>query len=74
MHKNESKDEHFWCLEDQPGGSVIISSFRDGNLVLDVSNANTKNGTLIKVHERNGNNAQLFDVYTISGGVDDTAN
>ncbi|EXU76957.1 hypothetical protein BG55_02685 [Erwinia mallotivora] len=67
MHKNEKKDEHFWCFEFQRDNSLIISNYKNRNLVLDVSNSNTNNGTLVQVFEWNNTNAQLFEMYTVLG-------
>ncbi|WP_380178281.1 RICIN domain-containing protein [Kalamiella sp. sgz302252] len=62
FHKNEYKDEHYWRLEIYGSNSYIISNFKDSSLVLDVSNANTANGTRIQLHARNGNDAQIFSL------------
>ncbi|QWH75522.1 hypothetical protein EXW59_01285 (plasmid) [Bacillus mycoides] len=48
---NSGYDEHFWIIERGDNG-FIFRNRKNSNLVLDVYNANTNNGTNIQVHER----------------------
>ncbi|OUA83535.1 RICIN domain-containing protein [Bacillus thuringiensis] len=56
---NSTYDSQYWILEPNQGG-YIFRNFRNRNLVLDVSNSNTANGTNIQVHPFNGTSAQIF--------------
>ncbi|PES30627.1 RICIN domain-containing protein [Bacillus cereus] len=52
VNPNESKDEQYWVLEDDNDGCVFIHNKKNYNLVLDVDEANTNEGTRIKVTEK----------------------
>ncbi len=52
-----------WEILPATGGYFYIVSKSNGK-VLDVDNGSTRDGTNIKVHEKNGNNAQLFRFVT----------
>ena|GEM_PF-387867 len=60
MHPNENRDEHYWILELQANQSYVIASYKNKDMVLEVTDSNTTNGTPIQVHLRNGNRAQEF--------------
>lgn len=63
FHRNEYKDEHYWVLEES-GDGYIFANYKDRNLVLDVSDAKTDNGTVLQIIPRNGNKAQNFSMIT----------
>ncbi|MGE6553347.1 phosphatidylinositol-specific phospholipase C domain-containing protein [Bacillus mycoides] len=52
-------NDQFWIVEPNQNG-YIFRNFRNQNLVLDVSNSNTANGTNIQVQTFNGSAAQRF--------------
>ncbi|QDX91766.1 hypothetical protein EEL30_04915 [Brevibacillus laterosporus] len=49
---NQQKEEHYWILQHLEDDYYIIKNKKSPNLVLDVDNANTNNGTNIKVNEQ----------------------
>lgn len=48
----QNYDEHYWILEPSPNG-YIFRNKKDPKMVMDVDNAETKNGTNIRVHQEN---------------------
>lgn len=65
MHRNENKPEHYWILEKQRDGSYVIANYADNNMVLDVTNSNTSNGTRVQIYPRNGTKAQQWMISTV---------
>ncbi|WP_410993730.1 beta-channel forming cytolysin [Bacillus cereus] len=64
--ENKQKDEHYWTLEDAGDGYFLIKNLSDPNMVLDVSNSNTTDGTQLQVYKKNGSNAQKFKLGTLN--------
>ncbi|MGN4669561.1 RICIN domain-containing protein [Bacillus cereus group sp. MYBK234-1] len=64
--ENKQKDEHYWTLEDAGDGYFLIKNLSDPNMVLDVSNSNTTDGTQLQVYKKNGSNAQKFKLGTFN--------
>ncbi|WP_319007006.1 metallophosphoesterase [Bacillus thuringiensis] len=62
-------DEHYWALERVNNNEYIFKNKKNPNLVLDVFNSQTSNGTNISVHERHALNTtarnQTFLIYPI---------
>lgn len=56
----EKADDQYWILEDVGDGYMIIKNYHNSNLVLDLYNSNTNNGSEIQVHYRNNTNNQKF--------------
>lgn len=65
MHRNENKSEHYWILEKQRDGTYVIANYADNNMVLDVTDSNTSNGTSIQIYPRNGTAAQRWMINSV---------
>lgn len=71
MHPDENKSEHFWNFELQTTGDYIISSCRNKDRVVDVTDGKIFNGNKLHVEKRHAptdNAAQRFCLHYI---VDD---
>ncbi|MGU3439921.1 phosphatidylinositol-specific phospholipase C domain-containing protein [Bacillus cereus] len=58
--ENDHKTEHYWILKDAGNGYVFIQNKCNPNMVLDVSDSNLNNGSIIQIYEGNGTDAQKF--------------
>lgn len=72
MHPDENKKEHFWNIELQSGGDYIISSHRDKERVVDVTDAKINNGNLLHVEYRHPSADNAAQRFRLHYKVDDT--
>ncbi|QHZ50943.1 RICIN domain-containing protein [Paenibacillus larvae] len=57
---NQYKEEHYWLLEATGDGYYIVKNKKNPNLVLDVADSKTANGSEIIVYKQNNGKNQKF--------------
>ncbi|MCY9508778.1 RICIN domain-containing protein [Paenibacillus larvae] len=57
---NQYKEEHYWLLEATGDGYYIVKNKKNPNLVLDVADSKTSNGSEIIVYKQNNGKNQKF--------------
>ncbi|MCU5409255.1 RICIN domain-containing protein [Bacillus cereus] len=57
---NRWNDSQFWILESTANGSVFLTNMKDTQVVLEIENSNTTNGTNVIVNRKNNTVNQKF--------------